>query len=243
MARRARRQGRAGAGLRRRRDPRARVTDRTRVVALCNPNDPTGDYWPAGAAAAARRAARARGRAARRGAARLRRRRAARRLARAARRATRACSSSAPSPRPRAWPGCAAATPIGGPGLRAAARADRAGARRRRPRPGRRARGAAQRLARRSQRRARSVATERARLLAALGAAGVDVTPSQANVLWLRATASTAPSSPSRLRARRARARRRPARRPATCACHDPDAEATDRLLRALALAVGDDDD
>ena len=62
------------------------VNERTRLVALCNPNDPTGELVARRRAAlAARGAARARRRAARRGAARLRRRRGARRRAGAGR--------------------------------------------------------------------------------------------------------------------------------------------------------------
>ena len=63
------------------------VNERTRLVALCNPNDPTGELVGAGRAPrAARGAARARRRPPRRGAARLRRRRGPRRGARTARR-------------------------------------------------------------------------------------------------------------------------------------------------------------
>ena len=117
MARRARGHAVPVAGLRASSRCSRAVNDRTRVVALCNPNDPTGELLGVGELRrAARGAARARRRAARRGAGRLRRRRAARRLARAARRPSRGCSCFRTFSKAWGLAGLRCGYALGGPG-------------------------------------------------------------------------------------------------------------------------------
>ena len=146
------------------------VSERTRVIALCNPNDPTGAYLPADELRRLlERAARARRRVLLDEALRRLRRRGAGPAARWPCSTTSpACSCSAPSRRPTAWPACAAAT-------RWAARleplleqiAPALGVSR--PRAGRRAGGAAQMRAAGRARGAQTVLIERHRLLESLG--------------------------------------------------------------------------
>ena len=214
----------------------------TRVVALCNPNDPTGELLARRRARrAARRAARARRRAARRGAARLRRRRGRATPRSRCSTTTRGCSSSAPSRRPGAWPACAAAT-------RSAARAPSRCSSGSRP-PlglGELAQAGALEALRRGAdvvaRRARAASPpSAARLLDALRAAAGrrHPEPGQRRLAGApghgRRRARRAPGAPRVLVA--ARAARSATPRPR--ARGDPGRAATDRLLRALEHALG----
>ena len=173
------------------------VNERTRIVALCNPNDPTGEL------VGGRRAALAARRPCPTASSSCSTRRCA--TSSTPRSATprwrsstssRACWCSAPSPRPGAWPACAWAT-------RSAARAPRrcssssspSSGSTSSPRPARWRRCATP--ARVVAGRTAMVAAERTRLTAAVRDLGLHVTPSQANVLWLRAEGSTAASWPA----------------------------------------------
>ena len=128
------------------------VTGDTRMIALCNPNDPTGALpHRRTSSSAARRAcpsdvALLLDEALRR----LRRRRAPERIARRCSTTTRACSSSAPSPRPTAWPGMRVGYALGGAGSEPLLEQLEPPLGVGEPRPGRRAGGAAQVRGRRS---------------------------------------------------------------------------------------------
>ena len=215
----------------------AEVTERTRAVVVCNPNDPTGEYIPSeelGALLAA--AARARPRAPRRGARPLPGRRGARRLS-----AARRCLP-APARGAHVLQGLravGAACRLRGVERRLAARGGRAGARRQRPDAGRgRARAASGDAE--IDRRRRAVSRERARLLEALRAMPLDVSASQANFIWMAARGMSGDQLAGSLR-----------RHGVIVAPGGPlgaddhiratvrDAAATDRLLRALELTVG----
>ena len=217
------------------------VNDRTRIVVVCNPNDPTGELMRARRARrAARRAARARRHAPRRGARRLRRR---------------ACRDDA-SLAPARAPPAAARLPHVLEGLgprrpalrlrdrrargRAAARAARARPRRQRPRPGAaRSRRCARRSARVRERASRRCARSATRVVEALRDTPVEVAPSQANVLWMRAAgrrrrrARRAPRAPRRDRRSPAARSARPSTSARACTCP----QHAERLLRALELA------
>ena len=121
-----------------------------------------------------------------------------------------------------------------------AARAARARPRRQRPRAGGRARGAALDRGPASASARRTVAAQRTAVLAALADSPYEVAPTQANVLWLRAArrrrrrARRAPGAPGRHRPARRRDRRarpHPRLRP-------PAPSTPTRLMRALELAA-----
>ena len=187
----------------------------------------------------ARGAARARRRPARRGAARLRRRRGPRRGPRTARRPP--AAARLPDVLEGVGPrGAARGLRARRSGRRAAARAPRARARARRARAGRRARGAADRGRPVVARRVAPWSPSARASPRALRAVGLEVAPSQANVLWLaRAGRSRAPSSSRRLaQAGVVVAPRRPARRPRPRARRRPRPAGGDRLLAALERAL-----
>lgn len=91
-------------------------------------------------------------------------------------------------------------------------------------------------------RRTDQVATERARLIAALGEAGAEVTPSQANFLWFGLDGVDGAELASRLARSSVIVRAGgPLGDPRRVRAAIHDAEASDRLLRALALADSGD--
>ena len=201
----------------------AAVNDRTRIVALCNPNDPTGELLGAGAAARAarRRCPSASSSCSTRRCATTSTRRAGRRSARAARGPSRGCSSSARSPRPGAWPACASATRSAARAPSRCSSASTPRARRRRARPGRRARGAAHARGRSPTRAAPAIAAARDALPTACAQRGFDVDAvAGQRPLGRRRRASDGAELAARLATpRRHRRRRRPrSATPAACA-------------------------
>ena len=164
------------------------VNERTRLVALCNPNDPTGELLAVDElrsllAALPERVVVLLDEALRDfvDAERARRRARARRRVPAPARLSHLLEGVGPGRAARRLRRRR-------PRRRAAARAARARARAQRARTGRRAGGAAPRVRRRRRPHSDGCA-QRARLVEGLLDLGLDVAPSQANVLWLRADA------------------------------------------------------